>query len=202
MRDEDSGIVFGLQSAVCVLRGMGKACALPNCVRPWGNAIACRSVRGARLHGHLGQVTATGAVVFRIGDPRRATLRLVGGGGITSVRGRLEPLGLTTFGLGGHAVLFSGERRLSARIEPATAIGATGGADLAVALGTRAGLVGGWRLFMPRRFTADVRIDGFASSDEGFPEITPQEANAALDPAPLSIRPVTSSLYAGLQLRF
>lgn len=152
--------------------------------------------------GHLGQFTATGALVLRAGDPDGATLRAIAGGGVTSIRGRLAPIGYTEFVLGGHSVLFPGERRLSARVEPSTTTGLVGGVEIALPAGRHAALVAGWRLFVPKRLDAPVRIDGFAESDEGFPEITLTEVQEALSPAPLSIRPVTSDLVAGIQIRF
>ena len=153
--------------------------------------------------GHVGQLTATGAVVVRAGNPGGTTVRLLAGAGITTVSGRLEPLGFSSFALGGHGVLFPEERMVSARIERTTAAGVTAGAEFAVPLGGPVALVAGWRLFVPQRLDADIRVDGFAAADAGgLREVTFDAIQESLAPGRLSIRPVTSDLAAGLQIRF
>ena len=153
--------------------------------------------------GHVGQLTAAGAVVLRAGNPGGGTARLLAGAGITSVSGRLEPLGFSSFALGGHGVLFPEERLVSARIARTTAAGVAAGAEFAVPLGGRVALVAGWRLFVPQRLQADIRVDGFAATDPGgLREVTFDAIQESLPPGRLSIRPVTSDLAAGLQIRF
>ena len=57
-------------------------------------------------------------------------------GGLAWVRvsGEAEPLGFTTFWLGGHSVLFSEDVRLRASLGPATSVGGYLGAALGVDL--------------------------------------------------------------------
>jgi hypothetical protein len=153
--------------------------------------------------GHLGQLTATGAVVLRAGNPGGTTVRLLAGAGITSVSGRLEPIGFSSFALGGHGVLFPEERMASARIVLTTTAGVAAGAEFAVPLGGPVALVAGWRLFVPRRLDADIRVDGFAAADPGgLREVTFDTIQESLAPGSLGIRPVTSDFTAGLQIRF
>jgi hypothetical protein len=153
--------------------------------------------------GHVGQLTATASVVLRAGDPGGANVRLLAGAGVTSVSGRLEPIGFSSFALGGHGVLFPEERMMSARIERTTAAGVATGAEFAVPLARRVALVAGWRLFVPQRLDADIRVDGFAAADAGgLRDVTFDAVQESLAPGRLSIRPVTSDLTAGLQIRF
>lgn len=152
--------------------------------------------------GHAGQVTATANVVVRLGDPGRTTLRLLAGGGITNLRGRVEPLGFTTFNLGGHSVLFPDEHRLSARYGPSTAIGVSGGTEMHVPIGRHAALVVGWRIFVPRLMTLAVTVDGLATSDQGINQLQFDEVQRTLAPPPIQWRPFTSDLTAGLAVRF
>jgi len=152
--------------------------------------------------GHTGQLNATAAVVLRVGAPKGPTLRLLAGGGLTSVRGRFEPVGYSTFSLGGHSVLFADEHRLSMRLGSATTIGLATGAELHVPVGGHAALVLGWRLFVPRQMELEVTADGLAASDQGINSVELEEVQRTLAPSPLRWRPVTSDFVAGVAVRF
>lgn len=152
--------------------------------------------------GHAGQLTATAAVVVRVGDPTRTTLRLMAGGGLTSVRGRFEPVGYSTFGLGGHSVLFADDHRLSMRFGAATAIGVATGAELHVPIGGHAAAVVGWRLFIPRQMDLEVVADGLAASDAGINSLQLDDVQRTLAPSPIRWRPVTSDVALGIAVRF
>jgi hypothetical protein len=152
--------------------------------------------------GHAGQLTATASVVVRVGAPSRASLRLLGGGGVTSLRGRMEPVGYTTFTLGGHSVLFADEHRLSMRYGPSAALGLSAGAELHVPTGKHAAIVVGWRLFVPRLMELAVTADGLAASDQGINPLQFDDVQRTLAPSPIQWRPVTSDLTAGVAVRF
>lgn len=152
--------------------------------------------------GHAGQLTATAAMVLRVGPPTRTTLRLMAGGGLTSLRGRFEPVGYSTFSLGGHSVLFPDEHRLSMRLGSATTIGFTTGAELHVPMGGHAAAVVGWRLFIPRQMQLAVTADGLAASDQGINLLQWDDVQRTLAPSPIRWRPVTSDVAAGVAVRF
>lgn len=152
--------------------------------------------------GHAGQLTASGALVLRVGEPSRTTLRLIAGGGVTNLRGRFEPVAYTTFALGGHSVLFPDEHRLSMRFGSTTAFGLATGADLHVPVGGHAAIVLGWRLFVPREMDMAVTVDGLAASDSAINELQLDEVQRTLAPSPIRWRPVTTDLTAGLSVRF
>lgn len=152
--------------------------------------------------GHTGQLNATAALVLRVGKPKGPTLRLLAGGGLTRVSGRVEPVGYSTFSLGGHSVLFSDEHRLSMRFGSATTIGLTTGAELHVPVGGHAAMVVGWRLLVPRQMQLAVTVDGLAESDQGINELQWDDVQRTLAPSPIRWRPVTSDLTAGIAVRF
>jgi len=152
--------------------------------------------------GHAGQLTATAAMVLRLGEPTRTTLRLMAGGGLTTVRGRFEPVGYSTFVLGGHSVLLSDDHRLSMRFGSATTLGVATGAELHVPMGGHAAAVGGWRLFIPRHMDLPVVADGLAASDTGINSLQWDEVQHTLAPSPIRWRPVTSDVSLGLVVRF
>lgn len=152
--------------------------------------------------GHASQITATASVVVRVGEPRRANLRVLAGGGVTNMRGRLEPIGYTTFNLGGHSVLLTDEHHLSARYGGSTAIGLSAGAEVHIPVGSRLAIVAGWRLFVPRLMELAVTVDGLAASDEGIEQVQWDQVQRTLAPAPVQWRPITSDITAGFAVRF
>ncbi len=152
--------------------------------------------------GHVGQLNATAALVFRVGAPKGPTLRLLAGGGLTSVQGRFEPVGYSTFSLGGHSVLVADEHRLSMRVGSATTIGLATGAEFHVPVGGHAALVLGWRIFVPRQMELAVTADGLAASDQGINPLQFDDVQRTLAPSPIQWRPVTSDLTAGVAVRF
>jgi hypothetical protein len=152
--------------------------------------------------GHVWQATATVSVTGRIGRADRTNLRLLLGGGVTRLGGRFEPIGYSTYRLGGHSVLVDEERRVSMHMTPAAAAGLSGGAELDMPLGRHAAFVAGWRLFLPTSVDVRVEADGFAASDQPFSDIDPVILQRTLAPVPVSVRPVTSDLLVGLRARF
>ena len=152
--------------------------------------------------GHASQMTATASVVVRVGDAGRASLRVLAGGGVTNMRGRVEPLGYTTFILGGHSVLFTDEHHLSARYGGSTALGLSGGAEVHIPVGSRLAIVAGWRLFVPRLMTLPVTVDGLAATDEGIEQLQWDDVQRTVAPTPLQWRPITSDITAGFAVRF
>jgi hypothetical protein len=152
--------------------------------------------------GHVGQLTATAALVLRMGAPTRTTVRLMVGGGVTTLQGRFEPVGYSTFGLGGHSVLFADDHRLSVRFGSATAFGVAAGAELHAPMGGHAAGVVGWRLFIPRPLDLDVTVDGLAASDTGINALKLDDAQRTLAPPPVRWRPLTSDVTLGIAVRF
>jgi hypothetical protein len=152
--------------------------------------------------GHAGQLTATAALVLRVGKPTRTTLRLMGGGGLTTVRGRFEPVGHTTFGLGGHSVLVADDHRLSMRFGSTTAIGVAAGAEVHLPMGGHAAAVVGWRLLIPRQMDLPVVADGLAAANMGINVLQFDDVQRTLAPSPIHWRPVTSDVTLGIAVRF
>jgi hypothetical protein len=161
-----------------------------------------RSTEWPETDGELRQLTASVGVVVHAGRAEGAGARLFAGAGFTNVRGTLAPLGYTSFLLGGHSVLFPTEAQVTAELESTTKIGLSLGAELHAPLGGRAALAVGVRYFLPQTMEVPVVPTGLA---EGSPtplrEITAEELQRVLDPAPLTIRPTTFDITIGLRIR-
>lgn len=87
------------------------------------------------------------------------------------MRGRVEPIGYTTFSRGGHGVLFTDEHHLSARYGGSTAFGLSARAQVHMPVGSRLAIVAGWRLFVPQLMALAVTVGGLAASDEGIEQL-------------------------------
>jgi hypothetical protein len=152
--------------------------------------------------GELRQLTVSVGVIAHAGRPQGAGVRFFGGMGFTNVRGTLAPLGYTSFLLGGHSVLFEDHAQVTADLESTTKIGLSLGAELHAPLGGRAAFAAGIRYFLPQTMEVPVVPTGLV---EGAPvplrEISAAELQRVLDPAPLTIRPTTFDVVAGLKIR-
>ena len=151
--------------------------------------------------GELRQLTVTGGLLIHAGRAEGAGVRFFAGGGVTNVRGTLEPLGYTSFLLGGHSVLFPEEMQATARLEPTT----HGGSGP----GRRGARAAGWTCGDHRRgstlhSTRDRRprhAHGDSRSFVELREVPVDELQRVLDPSPLHIRPTTLDFTIGLRVR-
>jgi hypothetical protein len=151
--------------------------------------------------GELRQLTASVGVVAHAGRAEGAGVRFFGGVGVTNVRGTIAPLGYTSFVLGGHSVLFVEDARVTADLESTTKVGLSLGAELHAPLGGRVAFTAGIRYFLPQTMEVPVVATGLAEgSPEPLREITADELQRVLDPAPLTIRPTTLDITVGLRI--
>lgn len=150
--------------------------------------------------GTLSQVAVAVNAVARIGPPDRVTVTLAGGPTYFRFSGRLEPVGFTTFRLGGHAVLFQDEHRLAVSLGASQAIGfdVSGGVD--VPINERLGLIAGIRYFGG----ADVDIDVTPVQVVNADELVFQQPLDAVAPRlalePLRMRLSSARLFIGLRV--
>jgi hypothetical protein len=161
-----------------------------------------KSVDWPPTDGELRQLTASVGIVAHAGRAGGAGARFFGGLGFTNLRGTLAPLGYTSFLLGGHSVLFEEQALVTAELESTTKIGLSVGAELHAPLGGRAAFTAGVRYFYPQTMEVPVIPTGLV---EGAPEpvrqISVEELQRVLDPAPLTIRPTTFDITIGLRIR-
>jgi hypothetical protein len=122
-----------------------------------------------------------------------------GGLSIIGLSGSFEPVGLTTFQLGGHSVVFTNEYQLelgSSRTWTAAFV-ASGG--LTIPLGSRAGLDISGRAVMPRTVSVDLKVLS-VGGDTAIATLSVEEAQRALSPAPMAIKLGTVELLVGLRV--
>ena len=137
-------------------------------------------------------------VAGRLGDPRRVQLRPSVGLAIVGVSGDLQPIGLTTYRLGGHAVLFPNDHRVGVEFERTWTAGLAGGLEVYRALSPRVGVAVSGRLALPGQIQAPARV---TSVEGDIGELTPGEAQQALRPPPLTFRPWCLEVLGGLRVR-
>ncbi len=152
--------------------------------------------------GHLDQLTVSAGLVVHAGRLQGAGARVFIGGGITNLRGQFDSLGYSTFALGGHSVIFPEDHQATMSLESTTTFGIGLGAEAHAPLNDRVALVAGYRLFIPREMEVPLRVEQLTPIGATFRDVTVDEAQVALAPAPLRIRPITSEITAGLRVRF
>jgi hypothetical protein len=106
-----------------------------------------QSVAWPATAGSITRLTVAFNAVARIGAPDRVSVTLSGGPTVSRLSGAVQPLGYTTFHLGGHSVLFADAYRIAMAIDPTRAIGFNAGGDLSVAVGDHIAIVAGYRFF-------------------------------------------------------
>lgn len=145
--------------------------------------------------------TVAANVVARWGAAR------VGGtvsGGLAFVRtsATFDPLGYSTFVLGGHSTLFANEYRLAVEVAPETDVRANAGATLDIRLGTHAALMTGIRAVLGADRTASLRVVSIDRSAGGFEPPSASEITDRLAESRVTMPTRTIRLLAGLKLYF
>ena len=93
------------------------------------------------LTGSLTQLVLAVNAVARLGDPRRVAVAVAAGPTLMRISGTIEPLGYTTFHLGGHSVLFEDDYRVGASLATTASLGVNAGAELSVAAAPHVALI-------------------------------------------------------------
>lgn len=125
-------------------------------------------------------------------------------GGLARVRvsGVIEPLGFTTFVLGGRSVLIPNEYRLTTRLDPSWVWRANAGTTLDVRLASHVALTMGARFVFGADQDVRLRVASVDASQSGFSPPEDAEIDAIL--ATSSARVETRSIHviAGLKVLF
>jgi hypothetical protein len=151
--------------------------------------------------GSLTQLAIAVNSVARVGPPDRLNATISGGLSFYRLSGAAQPLGYTTFRLGGHSVLFSDEYHLATSIEPTAVLGFNGGGDINVPLGRRVALVIGYRYLGGPTKDVSVRVSSILNADKVANQETTANVEARLAPAPGRIAVSGSRLVIGLKVR-
>jgi hypothetical protein len=144
-------------------------------------------------------VVAANAAV-RLNPEGRVHGTLSGGLSLGTMRGRLAPVGFTTFRLGGHAVLFSDQYGVELVFGPTTRIGVNAGGDLDIPLSGRVAVVLGGRLMAFRDAQMNARVGNRIDFSDAVTTRSAQEIQRLLQPAPLRLRPRFAAVSAGLRI--
>lgn len=146
-------------------------------------------------------VVAVNAVV-RVGDPGGTNVTLSGGPAIVRLTGTVQPLGYTTYRLGGHAVLFDDEYRLAMAIDPVNAVGFDAGAELNVAVGRRLAAMFGYRYFGGGDVDATAAPAAILNpGDLGLPQSL-ADVTSRIAPVRARLSIAGSRVVAALKVRF
>jgi len=137
--------------------------------------------------------------VGRWGTAGRVSGTISGGLAFVRVTASADPLGYTTFGLGGHSTLFANEYRLSTDTEPTTVIGANIGGSLDVALSRRAALTVMLRQVLAPDAHPTLRVVAVDGSRAGFEPPDAETITAQLSSSTVSVP--ASAFYAGVGLK-
>ena len=134
---------------------------------------------------------------------RRAPATLVASGGLAwaRVNGEAEPLGFTTFWLGGHSVPFSDEVRLRASLGPATGVGGYVGAALGIDLARHLALTAGVRLLLIGETDVPARIDAVVDATGGLTSPEPGDIDRSAATGPARLTPQRFSIAVGITIR-
>ena len=117
------------------------------------------------------------------------------------IGGTVQPLGFTTFRLGGHSVLFQDDHRLEVSLEPAGSVGFNVGGDVDIAVGRYAAVVVGYRYVGSPDIEVQMRPKTVLNADQIVFQETIAEITQQYAVAPVRIGVSGSRIVAGLKFR-
>jgi hypothetical protein len=125
-------------------------------------------------------------------------------GGLARVRvsGDVEPVGFTSFVLGGHSVLFPNEYLLNTRLEPAWGWRATAGSTLDLRLAGHLALTTGARVVFGDDLQPSLRVTGVDLSLAGFEPPPVEEISERLTSSSVNVSTRSLRVLAGLKVLF
>jgi hypothetical protein len=139
--------------------------------------------------------------VARLGRPDKLNVTLSGGLSYYRLNGTAEPLGYTTFRLGGHSVLFADEYHLAISLEPTNVVGFNAGGDVNLPLGRHAAIVVGYRYLGGPTTDVSVRVSTIVNADQVTNQETAANISERLAPGPARVSVSGSRLLFGVKLR-
>lgn len=134
---------------------------------------------------------------------RRSPASVVVSGGIAWARtsGEAEPLGFTTFWLGGHSVLFSEDVRLRVSLDPTMSVGGYLGTALGLDLARHLALTASVRLLLVGELDVPARIDAILDGTGGLTSPEPGDIDRIVAAGPARLTPQRLSVAVGLTVR-
>lgn len=160
-----------------------------------------QSVAWPETSGSLTQIALAFNAVVRIGRADRLSATISGGPAFYRLTGTVQPLGFTTFRLGGHSVLFQDGARLALALEPAHAVGFDIGGELSLPAGRHTAFIAGYRYFGGPDADATVSPTTILNADEVSFEQSISDISSRLGPTPLRTSVSSSRLFFGVRFK-
>ena len=151
--------------------------------------------------GSLTQLTIAVNPVARLGRPDKLNVTVSGGLSYYRLKGTAQPLGYTTFRLGGHSVLFSDEYHLAVSLEPASVVGFNAGGDVNRPLSRHVAMVVGYRYLGGSAPDVVVRLSTIVNAEQVINQETAANIAARLAPGPARVSVSGSRLLFGVKVR-
>lgn len=149
--------------------------------------------------GHLDRWEFDAAATFGATSASGLRVHVDGGLAFIGTSGSFEPVGLTTFQLGGHSVLFSNQYEVVLGLSRTWAVAAVASGGVTIPLGAHAGLEVSGRVILPRTASAEVSV--LSVGGDAIATLTAAEAQRALQPAPLELKLGTVEALVGLRIK-
>ena len=159
-----------------------------------------QSVPWPDTSGSLTQMALAFNAVVRIARTDRVGAAISGGPAYRRLSGDVQPLGYTTFRLGGHSVLFQDVHRLALSLGPAHAFGFNAGAEVDVAMGRHTAIVFGYRYFGGPDADVEVSPKTVLNTDELAFEQSPAEISSRLALNPMTMSVSGSRVFVGIKV--
>lgn len=134
---------------------------------------------------------------------QRPGLAVVASGGLAWVRldGTVQPLGYTTFRLGGHSVLFEEDYRVGAALGPTSVLAGFVSGGIDVCLGRHVAATMGLRVLVAGDAGLPATIDTIVDATAGLMPPLPADVDRLMAPVPARQSPQRVALTIGLKLR-
>lgn len=158
-----------------------------------------QSITWPDTSGSLTQMALAFNAVVQIGRSDRLSAIISGGPTYYRLSGDVQPLGFTTFRLGGHSVLFQDGHRLALSLEPAYALGFDTGGEVSLAAGRHAAIIAGYRYFGGPGADVAVSSTTILNADELAFEQSIADVSSRLDLTPMRMSVSSSRAFVGVR---
>jgi hypothetical protein len=136
---------------------------------------------------------------FRLGRSDHIGLTVSGGPSYVRVSGAVQPVGYTTFQLGGHSVLFEDDYRLAVAVDSANAVRFNVGGDLTIAVRRSTAVLVGYRYSCRAERGGEPEPSAILNPDQVFFQQTLDEIASRIAPVSMQLSPSGSRVLRGLE---
>jgi hypothetical protein len=137
---------------------------------------------------------------LRFGRPDRIAVTASGGPALYRLGGSVQPLGFTTFQLGGHSVLFEDDYHLMMSLDSTNVIGFNAGVELSAAIGDRTAVVVGYRWFGAPDPDVGIRPSRILNSDQVSFAETLDDVSSQLGAHQMRVSVLSSRVMLGMKV--